>query len=137
VSRTTSIRQSALRLAAVVVVAGLVAGAESATAGNGTFQLDRSVYNMPTNPVVKVPVKPDFTCTIGGPVEFRNLYVTSNLSWMMGGPIRARIAWQAKIGGQVVSGKIRPRAPLYPGQTLSIPTGRGGSGVCQAKAVVN
>ena len=131
-SRTTSIRQSALRLAAIVAVAGLVAGAESASAGNGTFQLDRSVYNMPTNSVVQVPIKPFFSCTIGGPVEFRDIYVTNN-SGRPFGPRSGRIYWQAKMGGQVVSGKTRLRARLNPGQTLSIPVGRGGSGVCQAE----
>jgi CRISPR/Cas system-associated protein Csm6 len=53
-SKTKSIRQSALRLAAVVVVAGLVAGAESASAGNGSFN------NMSEIPIVKL--KPRITC---------------------------------------------------------------------------
>jgi hypothetical protein len=131
-SRTTSLRQSAIRLAAVFAVAGLVAGAESASAGNGTFQLNRSVSSMPLNPVVKVPIKPNFSCTIGGPVDFRDLYVTNNSGRVIGSR-RVRIYWQARIGGQVVSGKTRLTARLLPGQTLSIPVGRGGSGVCQAK----
>lgn len=36
-SRITFIRQSAFRMAAVVAVAGLVAGAKSASAGNGIY----------------------------------------------------------------------------------------------------
>jgi hypothetical protein len=114
-------RQSALRLAAVVAVVGLVAGAESASAGNGSFN------NMSKIPIVKFP--PNFSCTIGDPVEFRDIYVTNNSGRTING--RMMVYWQAKMGGQVVSGKTRLTAPLYPGQTLSIPIGRGGSGVCQ------
>jgi hypothetical protein len=50
-SGTTSIRQSVLRLAAIVAVAGLVAGAESASAGNGGL-LWRSFNPQPEPPRV-------------------------------------------------------------------------------------
>jgi len=124
-SRTTSICQSALRLTAIAAVAGLVAGAESASAGN------RSFNNMTKIPVVKVLTSP-FPCTIGGPVEFRDLHVFNNSGrgFLKG---RSTVYWQAKIAGRVVSGRTRLPVSLSPRETLVIPIGRGGQGQCQAR----
>jgi hypothetical protein len=134
-SRTTSIGQTALRIAVIVAVAGLVASAESASAGNGIFQLDRGAYTMTTKPVFKNPGNLFLGCTIGGPIEFRNAIVTNNSGKTI--PTGTVVNWRKKMAGQVVTGATALEANLYSGQTASVITGGGAQGTwCQASVVL-
>ncbi len=81
------------------------------------------------NSKFKIGQLPKFFCTIGGPTEFRDIRVTNNSRYSYR---RAMIYWHAKIGGKVLSGRYYQRK-FSRGQTVSIPTGTGGSGVCQVK----
>lgn len=117
-NRTTT-RQLSPPLAAVAVIAGLVAGAESASANTGKFKLGLNRI-------------PPVNCKVGGPTDFRDAYVTNNTQTIFRRG-RYSIYWQANIGGRIKSGKTRLWTDLGPGGTLSIPLGVGGGGSCQAK----
>lgn len=136
-SRTTSIRQTALRIAAIVAIAGLVASAENASAGNGTFQLRSgtdTITNM-TKPVFKDSGKLTLGCTIGGPIEFRNAYVTNNSGkTIFKGTV---VNWRKVMAGQVVSGATALEANLPSNKTASVITGGGAQGTwCQASVLL-
>lgn len=127
------------KLVAVASITMMAVGPEFAAAGNGKFNLNRNAPDVAKRDVVAVKQRPDLVCRIGGPNEFRDMLVTNT----SGRPYRfgMKIYWQAKIGGQVRSGKTdlhqltrrRGRGIFYPGETVSIPLGTGGNGVCQAK----
>ena len=111
--------QLSLPLAALAMIAGFAAAPASAAANTGKFKLG----------VGRIA---PFACKIGGPTDFRDARVTNNTKriYRRG---RAHVYWQAKIGGQVKSGRTRLWTDLGPGGTIAIPLGTGGGGYCEAR----
>jgi len=85
-------------------------------------------------PVFKNLRKLSLGCTIGGPIEFRNAYVTNNSgNTIFKGTV---INWRKMMAGQVVSGATALEANLYSGQTASVITGGWAQGTwCQASVL--